>query len=240
MIKLTSFILITLFLLTPILAVDYPNLNDYVTDEANIISEDYERQIGQLANQIEQDTTVEIAVVTIQSLEGLTKEQYAVELFEKEGIGKKDKDNGLLILVAIEEREYRVEVGYGLEGTIPDSSKVVLGTRILEPNFKENNFGKGIYDMLIAVEASLQGDDIKISKYQNEPQNRNFSTKSKIYLILFAIMILGSLLGGGRVGFLPFFFMGGRWNNGSGGFGSSGFGGFSGGGSGGGGFGGSF
>ena len=141
MIKLTGFILIALLLITPILAVDYPNLNDFVTDEANIISPEYEQQIEQLAKAIEQETTVEIAIVTVLSLEGLTKEQYALELFEKEGIGKEDKDNGLLILVALEEREYRVEVGYGLEGSIPDASKVSLGTKILEPNFKENEFG---------------------------------------------------------------------------------------------------
>ncbi len=242
MIKLTSLLIITLFLITPILAVDYPNLNDFVTDDANIISAEYEQQIEQLAKAIEQETTAEIAVVTVKSLEGLTKEQYALELFEREGIGKKDKDNGLLILVALEEREYRVEVGYGLEGVIPDASKVSLGTHILEPNFKEDNFGKGIYETMLAIQGSLQGDDSIISEYQSKykTQNRNSSTKSKVYLILFAIMILGSIFGRGRAGFLPFIFMGGGWNNGSGGFGSSGFGGFGGGMSGGGGFGGSF
>ncbi len=110
-------LLILLFLSPPACAVNYPQLQGFVTDNANMIDPAYAYDISQLAAKIEQETTVEIAVVTIESLEGESMEMYAVKLFEQAGIGKKDKDNGLLILVAKEEREYRFEVGYGLEGT---------------------------------------------------------------------------------------------------------------------------
>ena len=239
------FSVILLLLLIPIVsAVDFPVLNDFVTDQADIISPEYEQQITSLAKQIEQETTVEIAVVTVQSLEGLSKEDYSMQLFEKYGLGKEDVDNGLLVLVSMDEREYRVEVGYGLEGLIPDASKVTLGTRILEPNFKEGEFGKGIYEMLIAVQGILNGEEEVLSQYQSSylQQSRSFFS-SWIYW-LFLISIISSIFNKkgqrNRFMFIPLFLPGSRWNGGSGGFGSSGFGGFGGGLGGGGGFGGNF
>src|SRR3989338_530960 len=146
-------------------AVTYPKLTDFVTDNANIIDPEYEQQILNLAKAIEQNTTAEIAVVTVSSLEGLPIETYAVELFKQAGIGKKDLDNGLLILIAPNEREYRIEVGYGLEGTIPDLRAREIGTNIFVPNFRNNDYGKGIYDALAVIGGYLGNDEEVISKY---------------------------------------------------------------------------
>ncbi len=229
------------------LGVSYPKLTDFVTDNADIIPPDYEQKITELAKQIEQETTVEIAVVTINSLEGVSKETYATELFEQAGIGKKDVDNGLLILVALDEKEYRVEVGYGLEGLIPDTYKVNLGTRILEPNFRQGEFGKGIYDTLSAIKEILSGEEEVLSKYQSQYNAQQNASKIKLwlYLIFFFIFIIMSIVGRrGRFFFFPLFIPGGRTTGGIGGFGNAGFGsglgGFGGGLSGGGGFGGSW
>ena len=93
----------------------------FVNDYAKILSAQEKQEIETLLKQIEKSTTAEIAVVTTPSLEGLSLEKYAVELFENWGIGKKDGDNGLLILIAPTERKYRIEVGYGLEEVITDS-----------------------------------------------------------------------------------------------------------------------
>ena len=134
---------------------NYPQLTGFVTDNANMIDPVYEAKITELAKQIEQKTTVEIAVVTVESLEGESRDIYAVKLFNQAGIGKKDKDNGLLILVAKQEREYRFEVGYGLEGIIDDSMKVNIGDMIILPNFKNGDYGKGIYDSMVAIEKLL-------------------------------------------------------------------------------------
>jgi len=240
-------IFFVLMLIVPcVIAVNYPVLNDFVTDQANIISPDYEQKITDLAKQIEQNTTVEVAVVTVNSLEGLSKEEYSMGLVEKYGIGKKDVDNGLLILVAMEEREYRVEVGYGLEGLIPDASKVTLGTRILEPNFKKDEFGKGIYEMLLAVQGILNGEEEVLSKYQSSYtnyQSARSSIMTWIYIFFLISFISSAFARKGhksRFMFIPLFLPGPRWNGGNGGFGNSGFGGFSGGSFGGGGFGGRF
>lgn len=207
----------------------YPTLNDYVTDNANIIKND--DALVQLIKQIEQQTTVEIAVVTVDSLDGLDIETYAVELFEKAGIGKKDIDNGLLILVAPNERKYRIEVGYGLESTIPDIIAREIGVNVLAPNFRNSDYDKGIYDALVVVDGYLTNNEEVISKYK-----ANYSVKkpaiNTIIMIIILLIILSSMFR--RTGFVPIFLpgFGGGFRGGM----SGGFGGFGGGMSGGGGF----
>lgn len=157
-------ILITLILLMPVAsAVDYRQL--IVVDNANILDPVYKDKIKQLALSIEKETTVEIVIVTVKSLEGESIDTYAERLFREAGIGKKDKDNGLLILVAKQEREYRFEVGYGLEGTITDSMKVNIGDRIIVPNFRNGEYGKGIYEAMVVVEGLVKGNEEVISQY---------------------------------------------------------------------------
>ena len=239
--KCILILLILLFFSPAASAVNYPQLHGFVTDSANMIDPAYENSIAQLAAKIEQETTVEIAVVTIESLEGESKEMYAVKLFEQAGIGKKDKDNGLLILVAKQEQEYRFEVGYGLEGIITDSMKVNIGDRIIVPNFKNGEYGKGIYEAMLVIEGLLQGNEEVISKY-NMSQTQNQNMPTWIIFTFFGVFILFSILssmgrrrnGGGNYGGSGGF--GGGF--GGEGFGGGGFGGGGGGGFGGGGFGG--
>ena len=158
--------LMVLILLLPTAgAVNYPQVRGYVTDNANIIDQPYEEKITQLAQTIEKESTVEIAVVTVESLEGESIAMYAVKFFEQAGIGKKDKDNGLLILVAKNEREYDFEVGYGLEGTITDSMKVNIGDRILMPNFRNGEYGKGIYESMLEIQGLINRNPEVVSRY---------------------------------------------------------------------------
>jgi len=249
--KFILILLILLFLSPVASAVNYPQLRGFVTDNANMIDPAYANNIAQLAAKIEQETTVEIAVVTIESLEGEPKEMYAVELFKQAGIGKKDKDNGLLILVAKQEQEYRFEVGYGLEGTITDSMKVNIGDRIIVPNFKTGEYGKGIYEAMLVIEELLKGNEEVISKYSMS-QTQNQDIPAWIPFIFIGFFILFAILGsmgrgrnsGGYYGGSGVFrgggFGGGGFGGGFGGGGGGGFGGggFGGGRSGGGGFGG--
>jgi uncharacterized protein len=231
-------LLILLLFSPPSCAVNYPQLRGFVTDNANMIDPAYENNIAQLAAKIEKETTIEIAVVTIQSLEGESKEMYAVKLFEQAGIGKKDNDNGLLILVAKQEREYRFEVGYGLESTITDSMKVNIGERIILPNFKNEEYGKGIYESMLVIEELLQGNEEVRSKYSMS-QTGNQVNPAWVNFIFFAFLVLFvylSFMGRRRNGGI---YYGGSGGFGRGGFGGGGFGGgFGGGGFGGGGFGG--
>jgi len=213
---------------------------NFITDDANIIDFSYEQKISELSTVIEQKTTVEIAVVTVSSLEGVPIDMYAVELFEKSGVGKKDKDNGLLLVIAPNEREYRFEVGYGLEGTLPDITAREIGKNVLEPNFRDGEYGKGIYEALMVIDGYVSNNEEVISTYKSSYNQQQVSRliSNNIFWIFLALFILSAIINnkkGRRGGIYPIILpgFGGGFNGG--GFGG-GFGGFGGGLSGGGGF----
>src|SRR5665811_1745861 len=97
---------------------EFPAPQGRVSDFAGVLKPGVLVHLLQTIQQVESKTSAEIAVVTVPSLDGLTVEDYAVQLFKKWGIGKKNKDNGLLVLVCPSEHKARIEVGYGLEPTI--------------------------------------------------------------------------------------------------------------------------
>ncbi|MGI6130921.1 MAG: TPM domain-containing protein [Bacillota bacterium] len=104
-----------------------------------------------------QDTGVQFAVVTVPDLGGDTIEDYSVRLFEAWGIGEAGKDNGLLLLIAAEEREMKFETGYGLEGELPDSFLGKVIDQALVPKFREGNPAAGIKASVTMVSDRLQG-----------------------------------------------------------------------------------
>jgi uncharacterized protein len=147
--KIITFFLLFLIFIPLANAVEYPSPTGYVNDFANILSPGDIARLNNEITAIEKATTVEIAIVMVDSLQGVSVEEYAVKLFEKWGIGKKGTDNGLLILVSKNDREYRIETGYGLEGTITDARANRIGREILEPNFKKGEYGNGLYSALV-------------------------------------------------------------------------------------------
>jgi len=213
-----NIILLSIFILTLIVSTvssaSYPRVTDFVTDNANIIDDSFEAKITELAKEIEKQTTVEVAVVTIKTLEGMDIETYAVELFEKAGIGKKDLDNGLLILIAPNEKIYRIEVGYGLEGTMPDIRAREIGVNVLTPNFKNGEFGKGIYDTLVTIYGYLTDNEEIVSKYHSVYVNRGSIGSANLLYFIFMFLVFASLIGGmfgkrrHRMMFLPIFLPG--------------------------------
>jgi len=181
-----------LFCVGLVSAVDYPSYQSYVNDYAEIIDDSYEAQIESLARQIEQETTAEIAVLTVKSLEGLDALTYGVEVFEEWGIGKKDVDNGLLILVGLKEREWRIEVGYGLEPVITDAMAGRIGRNTLVPNFKNEEYGKGIYEAASDIQGYIRGEEEVVSMYKSSEKTSDFEY---IYVIFFIVLIVGGLAG---------------------------------------------
>ena len=136
--------------------VPFPEPVGYVNDFANIISEDYQIKLNQIITELHQKAQgAEVSVVTVQSIEPLPIEEYAVGLFEKWGIGKKGADNGVLFLIALKERKLRIEVGYGLEGALPDGRCGAIRDRFILPYFKQGEFEKGIYFGSLAIIQSI-------------------------------------------------------------------------------------
>lgn len=119
---------------------ELPKPVGYVNDFADVLTEGEERTLEAMLKTYEEKSTIEIAVVTIKSLNGIPVEQYTVQLAETWGVGKKNKDNGIVILNSIGDREWRVEVGYGLEEFITDGYAGNIGDNYLTPNLKNGNY----------------------------------------------------------------------------------------------------
>ena len=121
-----------------------PTSDFYVYDGAQVLSGATEQYILTTNRELEQKTGAQIVVVTIPSLEGQSLEEYATELFRQWGIGDKEKNNGVLLLCAVEDRQFRVEVGYGLEGDLPDGKTGRMQDTYIIPLLKEDKFDVGI------------------------------------------------------------------------------------------------
>ena len=116
----------------------------YVNDYAGVFYVTNKDMLENLLQEVQSKTTAEIAVVALKSLDGGDINDFANRLFEKWGIGKKGKDNGILLIAAIEDRKVRIEVGYGLEGLIPDAKSGRLLDENVIPFFKKGNYAGGL------------------------------------------------------------------------------------------------
>jgi len=126
-----------LCILSSALAQEFPKPAGFVNDFAKVIDSATRGKLEELAKDLESKTSAEMAIVTIQTSAPLDPKMYAVKLFEKWGIGKKGKDNGVLMLAAMKERRVEIEVGYGLEGTLTDQFCGQVLDEFVIPYFKE-------------------------------------------------------------------------------------------------------
>ena len=126
------------------LALTFPPLSGRVVDQANIISADMRGAIEIKLGDLEAKSGIQLVVATVNSLEGQEIEPYANALFRTWGLGEKAKNNGVLLLVAPKEHRVRIEVGYGLEGTLTDALSKIIITNAITPRFKNGDFSGGI------------------------------------------------------------------------------------------------
>ncbi len=248
--SLISVLLFLVILILPVSGVSYPAASGYVNDFASVIDSSTEREIEQIAQALSRDGEIEIAVVTVPSLEGESLEEYSYQLATAWGIGVEGQDTGLMLLLAVEERQVRVEVGYGLEGDLPDGLVGRLLDEHVIPPFKEGDYSRGLLQGTLSLAATLAqkrsftlqvsgSDQYAVSEAEADPIGE---------IISFLVMMVFIFFFVGRGRLFPLLFlmgMSGRSNRhygggfGSsgrgGGFGGGGFGGFSGGGFGGGG-----
>lgn len=227
-----------------------PTSLKYVNDYANILSDSYKENIVEIGRELEDKTTAQAIVAIINTTNNVPIENYCNKLFRNWGIGQSGKDNGLLLLVAIDDRTFRVEVGRGLEGAIPDALSNRIMESLAKPEFKQGNYEEGIlnsYSTLcdyIAKEYNVTLDksyNISISNTNNSKStnNKDIGFIGIVFLIVIFFdlffnrgRILSSLL---NLLFWNNFFGGGGRGGGFGGGSSNSGGGFGGGNSNGGG-----
>jgi uncharacterized protein len=228
----------------------------YVNDFAGVLSAQAKDKLTALCGEVDQKAEAQIAIVTVSSLEGQPVEQFTHDLFTAWGVGPKQKDRGVMILVAPNDRKYWTEVGYGLEPILPDGKVGGFGREAI-PFFRQNDYSGAVLLMAERV-ASVIAEDRKITldslsgapAAPSKPERPVSPVSSVIWGLIFIVFIffpvLGfvlSLLFGGAIGSSRRgggWYGGGSWGGGgfSGGGGGGGFGGFGGGSSGGGGAGG--
>jgi len=166
-----------------------------VNDYANIFSQDFILSMENRLNNYDEKTGNEIVIVVIPSLDGENLESFSIKLAEKWKIGKKGKDNGVIILVAFEDRKIRIEVGYGLEDRLTDAISSIIIRNYIAPNFREGNYDKGI---LIAVDKIMSVLSDGGEEFLRENKD-NLKTKNIIkfiygLLIFFLFIILVDLI----------------------------------------------
>lgn len=183
------FLLTSLFFLTQwLLAESVPQPSGWVSDFANVIPSEYKDKITVLIQELEEKTSAEIGVVTIESISPLDEKEYARLLFDNWKPGKKGKDNGVLVLLAIKERRWRIETGYGVEGILPDGLCGEIGRNYMVPYFKDGRYAEGLYYGVAAV-AQVVAKDAKTDIGNLEGLNLNRPRKEAPIVLYFFLVI---------------------------------------------------
>ncbi len=246
------FLLVTVFAFRAVASTPEPPAvpRDYVVDLAGVMNDSAKAQLNALLLELERKTTAQVLVLTVQSLDGEEIRSFGIRIAEKWKLGQKGKDNGVLIVVAVKDRKYTIEVGYGLESVLPDSLVGSIGRDSFVPYFRRGDYSTGIYAgtaaviRTIAVQEGVQITGITGEEGSGQPGITVIGRPLSVFqAVLFGIFILAALIlfithprqcflillfsqmGGGR----------GGWSGGGGGFGGGSFGGGGGGGFGGGG-----
>lgn len=223
-----------------------PQPTTYVSDFAGVIDASSKQQMEELSRDVSEQAHATIVVVTIHSLDGGNIDEFANDLYQKWKVGPKDTDRGVMLILSINDRKRRIEVGYGLEGILNDAKVGDIG-RTMVPYLQRGEYGPGLLEAeqqiatVIAADAHVTLTPLQHPVRQPEPQRGRKDWFGIIVFFIILFFIFGGRRGGG---WLPWFILGnmmggggrrGGWGGGGGGFGGGG-----GGGDGGGDFGGGF
>ena len=227
-------LLVVLFGLTLAARADptFPALTGRVVDQANVISPEQRASLEGKLKALEDKSGIQLVVATVSSLEGQEIEPYANALFRAWKLGEEKKNNGVLFLVAPKEHKVRIEVGYGLEGTLTDATSKIIIVNAIAPRFKAGDFNGGISRGVDDIITTLTTDS---SEWQKPPQLRAEESSSWIpvlmvlfFVAIFIFIFVGTVRQQGGVGrAILYLLMNVLLSGGRGGSSSSGGGGFS-------------
>src|SRR5512139_4199852 len=133
-----------------------PAPTGYVNDRAGVMG-DFAGKTEALCREIERATGAQVAVLTLRTTEGMAPQQYAQRVFDRWKVGKKGKDDGVLVLLAVDDRKLWIATGYGVEGVLPDGKVGEIRDRYMVPAFRQGRYGEGIHDGVAAIGAVLGG-----------------------------------------------------------------------------------
>lgn len=177
---------------------ELPPLTARVNDYARILSGATEQQLESILATLEREESTQLAVLTITSLEGENLEEFSLKVAEGWRLGQKGRDNGALLLIAKNERKLRIEVGYGLEGSLTDLTSGRIIREIITPQFQSGNFDQGVIDGVRAMIGAVHGEFSTPDSAGSGPENpEDFG--GIVTFLLFSFFIIGKIIGRHRL-----------------------------------------
>ncbi len=178
-------------------APNFPELTGRVVDQVGLLSAERQQEIVQKLSDFEQGSSAQIVVAVIESLEGYEIRDYGIQLARHWEIGQKDKNNGILLLVAPNDRKVVIEVGYGLEGSLTDALSHLIIQEEIVRRFKAGNFERGIEAGVDAILAALSGELTEQSLYDAKSnQNDGLGIVFVVFMIAFVCFIIWGMIFG--------------------------------------------
>ena len=182
-----SFIFV-LLLSSIAVALDVPQLRGRVNDYANVLQTSQAQALESQLAQLERDTGHQVAVLTVPTLDGEDIEGFSIRVAENWKIGKKGYDNGAILVVAVKDRRLRLEVGYGLEGVLPDAIAKRVTADYIVPHFRQQDYAGGIVAGITAVDKVIRKEPLPEAA-RKKTQSRGWNMNSPIMIaITFAIL----------------------------------------------------
>jgi uncharacterized protein len=176
----------------------------YVQDFANILSESEEAQLRTIGRTIDDQTTSQISVLTVPSIGAVSIEEYSVEAYRKYGLGTEENNNGILLVLAMEEKKVRIEVGYGLEGIIPDGKAGRILDEYAIPHLKNGQSNLAVMNTYEALASEVSGtNEFSNTPPQQQEQQQDFPIPSWLLIIIIVgVVVLDFMFFGGTLTYL--------------------------------------
>ena len=162
----------------------FPKLEGRVIDQVNLLSVPVKKDINKILETHEKETSNQIVVVILDTLNGYPIEEYSYQLGRNWGIGQKDKNNGVLLVIAMQEKKIRIEVGYGLEGALTDKISYEIINYSIKPNFKANQYELGVLKAINEIMQVIKGE------YTPKIPDSDFDMKKQEYFALLFFWII--------------------------------------------------
>ncbi len=175
----------------PLAALEVPPLRNRVNDYAELLEPEAERELETLLADLERSDSTQIAVLTVPSLEGDSLEDFSIRVAEKWGLGTSERDNGAVLLVARDDRKIRIEVGYGLEGTLTDLMAGRIIDREIAPAFRLGQFDRGIRAGVTAMAEVVRGEYAAAAKEPSQDVAKGLAPMLPFLVIFLVITLLG-------------------------------------------------
>ena len=186
--------LIFICLIGVVCGFEIPNYEWYVTDKVWVFSETQKADLTSKIEEIEKATSIEIAILVVPTVDDDIN-LAAADVGNKWWVGKKGQDNGLMVLIAVNDRKRSIQVGYGLEGTLPDLAVKNIGDARFPPNFRNGDYYQGIIEMLDDVLWYIKQDPTIVQTYSQATTSSSSSDDKNMVFLFIVFIALTSLFG---------------------------------------------